>query len=169
MHPSLQKVLTHHTPESLVHSVLDQPGVGLFRSSSLDSMQVRHSFVCARPFLQFRVFGSCCELFADNRLEVQYGSPWALLDGLLSRYELLDELDLPFPLGGCFGYWGYELKNFLEPKLGRKAVNDLELPDCWLGFYSSLVVFDHGLGKTWIISTGLESDGSRSAERQKNE
>jgi hypothetical protein len=29
-----------------------------------------------------------------------------LTDGLMARYELLDEVDLPFPLGGCFGYWG---------------------------------------------------------------
>ena len=68
----------------------------------------------------------------------------------MARYELLDEIDLPFPLGGCFGYWGYDLKNFTEPKLPRRAVNDLELPDCHVGFYDSLVVFDHRLGKTFV-------------------
>jgi para-aminobenzoate synthetase component 1 len=83
----------------------------------------------------------------------------------MSRYELLDELDLPFPLGGCFGYWGYDLKNFVEPKLTRNAVNDLELPDCCVGFYSSVVVFDHRLAKTWLVSTGLDADGSRHDER----
>ncbi len=83
----------------------------------------------------------------------------------MSRYELLDEIDLPFPLGGCFGYWGYDLKNFVEPKLPRTAVNDLELPDCHVGFYDSLVVFDHRLSKTWIISTGLQADGSRTETR----
>ena len=78
---------------------------------------------------------------------------------------MLDEIDLPFPLGGCFGFWGYELKNFVEPRLPRRAVNDLELPDCHLGFYDSLVVFDHRLAKTWIVSTGLEADGSRNEKR----
>jgi para-aminobenzoate synthetase component 1 len=38
----------------------------------------------------------------------------------------------------------------------------LELPDCHVGFYDSLVVFDHHLAKTWIVSTGLSADGSRS-------
>jgi para-aminobenzoate synthetase component 1 len=80
----------------------------------------------------------------------------------MARCELLEEIDLPFPLGGCIGYWGYDLKNFVEPKLPRRAVNDLELPDCHVGFYDSLVVFDHRLGKAWIISTGLKPDGSRS-------
>ena len=83
----------------------------------------------------------------------------------MSRFELLDEIDLPFPLGGCFGYWGYDLKNFTEPKLPRHAVNDLELPDCHVGFYDSLVVFDHHLGKVFIVSTGLDADGSRSETR----
>ena len=84
---------------------------------------------------------------------------------MLGKYELLDEIDLPFPLGGCFGYWGYDLKNFVEPRLPRRAVNDLELPDYHLGFYDSLVAFDHALGKTWLVSTGLELDGSRSEAR----
>src|SRR5206468_962419 len=83
----------------------------------------------------------------------------------MARYELLDEVDLPFPLGGCFGYWGYDLKNFVEPKLSRRALNDLELPDCHIGFYDSLVVFDHYLGKTWVVSTGLSADGSREESR----
>jgi para-aminobenzoate synthetase component 1 len=76
---------------------------------------------------------------------------------------------LPFPLGGAFGYWGYDLKNFVEPKLPRTAVNDLELPDCHVGFYSSLVVFDHRLGKTWIVSTGLNADGSRDEARARQD
>jgi para-aminobenzoate synthetase component 1 len=83
----------------------------------------------------------------------------------MARYEVLDEVDLPFPLGGCFGFWGYDLKNFVEPRLTRLAVNDLELPDCCVGFYDSLAVFDHRLGKTWIVSTGLAPDGSRSRVR----
>jgi para-aminobenzoate synthetase component 1 len=54
------------------------------------------------------------------------------------------------------------LRNFVEPRLTRNTVNDLELPDCQVGFYDSLVVFDHRLSKTWIVSTGLLEDGSRS-------
>ncbi|MBW8863849.1 MAG: aminodeoxychorismate synthase component I, partial [Verrucomicrobia bacterium] len=50
-------------------------------------------------------------------------------------------------------------------KLPRRAVNDLELPDCHVGFYDSLVVFDHHLGKVIVISTGLNADGSRDEVR----
>jgi len=41
----------------------------------------------------------------------------------------------------------------------------LELPDCHVGFYDSLVVFDHRLGKVCVVSTGLDADGSRSETR----
>ena len=133
----------------------------LLRSALFDSPQTRYSFVTARPFLVFRSYGSRCELSSVTGIHIQFGNPWRLLESLMPRYELLDELDLPFPLGGCFGYWGYDLKNFVEPRLPRRAPNDLELPDCHVGFYDSLVVFDHRLGKSWIISTGLSADGSR--------
>ena len=178
MRPLLQEIATTHIPESLVEQLHDlrglprrsaaKAGVVLLRSSSFDSPQARYSFVAAQPFLTFRSFGSRCEITphaSHLAPHVQFGNPWQVLDVLMSQFELLDEIDLPFPLGGCFGYWGYDLKNFVEPKLPRRAVNDLELPDCHVGFYDSLVVFDHHLGKTFVVSTGLNADGSRSEKR----
>ena len=167
MRPLIQVIQTPHTPESLVEQLHGVTGAVLLRSSSFDPAQARYSFVTANPFLTFRSFGSRCEITRtpDPELQTQFGNPWHLLDVLMARYELLDEIDSPFPLGGAFGYWGYDLKNFTEPKLPRRAVNDLELPDCCVGFYDSLVVFDHHLGKVSIVSTGLNADGSRSEAR----
>src|SRR5947209_5370847 len=171
MRSLIQPISTFESPESLVANLLTpqseistaHSNAVLLRSSLSGSQQTRYSFVAARPFLTFRSFGSRCELRSCDGTQIRFGNPWRLLDSLISRYELLEEIDLPFPLGGCFGYWGYDLKNFVEPKLRRSAVNDLELPDCHVGFYDSVVVFDHRLAKTWIVSTGLTEDGSRSA------
>lgn len=167
MRPLIQEIQTAHTPESLIKSLDGERGIVLLRTSSFDSLSARYSFVTARPFLTFCSLGSRCELtqHATRNTQLQFGNPWHLLDSLMSRYELLEELDLPFPLGGCFGYWGYDLKNFVEPKLSRRAPNDLELPDCHVGFYDSLIVFDHRLSKTWVVSTGLAADGSRTEQR----
>src|ERR1044071_8942115 len=168
MRPLIQEVTTSHTPDSLVEQLGGEPGVVLLRSAGFDSPQARYSFVAARPFLTFRSFGARCESTQHatrNTQHFQFGNPWHVLDALMSRYELLDEIDLPFPLGGCFGYWGYDLKHFVEPKLPRRAVNDLDLADCCVGFYDSLVVFDHQLGKTCIVSTGLGADGARTEKR----
>src|SRR5215472_11212445 len=170
MRPLLQEVTTEHMPESLVDRLRGEPGIVLLRSSLFDSPHARYSFVTARPFLTFLSFGSRCEVCAPGATaQTHFTDPWRLLDRLMSRFELLEEIDLPFPLGGCFGFWGYELKNFVEPKLSRRALNDLDLPDCHVGFYDSLVVFDHQLSKVWIVSTGLQPDGARndqSAHRQ---
>ena len=176
MRPLIQEIPTAHTPESLVENLRGETGIVLLRTTQFDSPAARYSFVAANPFLTFRSFGSRCEIVAanvnsrtippfDNGGYVQYGNPWHILDALMARHELLDEIDSPFPLGGAFGYWGYDLKNFSEPKLPRRAVNDLELPDCHVGFYDCLVVFDHQLGKVFIVATGLDADGSRSEKR----
>jgi para-aminobenzoate synthetase component 1 len=169
MRPLVEEVVTAHSPEALVQLLRGEPGVMLLRSANFDSPHARHSFVVARPFQRFVSQGSRCEISTSDGTHEQFGNPWRLLDMLMERCEVLDEVDLPFPLGGAFGYWGYDLKNFVEPKLPRTAVNDLELPDCHVGFYSSLIVFDHRLGKTWIVSTGLDADGSRHKRRAKKE
>lgn len=176
MRPFLQEIATAQTPELLVARLTGQRGIVLLRSAGFDSSQARYSFVTANPFLTFRSFGSRCEVVSylsplapRPSPQLQFGNPWHLLDALMSRYELLDEIDLPFPLGGAFGYWGYDLKNFTEPKLPRRAVNDLELPDCHVGFYASLVVFDHRLGKTCVVATGLGADGARTEARAREQ
>src|SRR5688572_596072 len=161
MRPLVTEIATSLSPECLVERLAGEPGVVLLRSGLFDSLQARYSFIAVHPFLTLRSFGSRCELSDGGEVRLQFGDPWHVLDGLMARYEVLDELDLPFPIGGCFGYWGYDLKNFVEPRLTRRAVNDLELPDCCVGFYDSLVVFDHRIEKTWVVSTGLRADGSR--------
>ncbi|MGA2245933.1 MAG: anthranilate synthase component I family protein [Verrucomicrobiota bacterium] len=164
----IQEIQTAHTPESLLEHLRGEPGRVLLRTSQFDWPSARYSLVAVRPFLTFRSFGSRCETAphaSPHALQLQFGNPWQVLDALMSQFELLEEIDLPFPLGGAFGYWGYDLKNFTEPKLPRRAVNDLELPDCQVGFHDSLVVFDHRLGKVMVISTGLDADGSRSEAR----
>ena len=162
----VEEVAGAHSPDLLAASLETEPGLVLLRSALFDSTQARYSFVAARPFLTFRSRGSRCELATNGKRTEQFGNPWHLLDALISRYEILDTPDFPFPLGGCFGFWGYDLKNFVEPKLQSRGRNDLEVPDAHLGFYDSLTVFDHHLGKTWIISTGLAADGTRSEARK---
>lgn len=162
----VEEVETAHTPDSLAAAIRHEPGVVLLRTGTFDVASARHSFVASRPILTFRSSGTDCESRSeDGRIESQFGNPFQHLALLLERFELPDEVDLPFPLGGCFGYWGYDLKQFVEPRVTRRAVNDLELPDSHLGFYSSLVVFDHQAGRTWVVATGLDFGGNRSERR----
>lgn len=159
----VQEVQTGHTPESLARQLPAGAGVVLLRSGQTLDAGGRYSFVAAEPFLTFRSSGACCDLWLPQQARRVFGHPWRVLDWLLARYELSNQPDLPFPLGGCFGYWGYDLKHALEPKLNRALLDDLELPEAHLGFYESLVVFDHLLGRTWVVASGLDPDGDHAA------
>lgn len=166
----VEETATAHSPESLTERLAHEAGTILLRSALVGVSEARYSLVAARPLIVFRSTGARCEMADGGQLfRAQFGDPWHVLDSLMARFELLEEIDRPFPLGGCFGYWGYDLKHFVEPRLPRRAVDDLDLPDCQAGFYDSLVVFDHVLDKTWIVSTGLLPDGSRDVGRARRQ
>ena len=155
------EVETDHSPLTLARQVRRELGV-IVLQSALRGARDRFSFVVARPFARLEAQGNRCCFIAGGREFVSYGNPWFFLGERLLRYELLEEVDLPFPLGGVFGYWGYELNRQLTKKLASKAARRPEVPDLCVGFYDSLCVFDHCLGKCWVVSTGMRADGSRS-------
>ncbi len=160
----IQEIKTYQTPETLTEQLNKLPGTILLRSGTMEHSD-RFSLVVSRPFLSFKSFGSRCLIRSSKGKHILFGNPWKLLENLVNRYELLEEIDLPFPMGGCFGYFGYELKQFVEPQLPLTTCNDLELPECHVGFYDSLVVFDHHLNKVWLISTGMNEEGNRCKKR----
>ena len=157
----IAEVETDHSPLTLARQIGRELGV-IVLQSALWGERDRFSFVVARPFARLEAQGNRCCFIAGGREFVSYGNPWGVLEERLLRYELLEEPDLPFPLGGVFGYWGYELNRQLTKKLASKAARRPEVPDLCVGFYDSLCVFDHCLGKRWVVSTGMRADGSRS-------
>lgn len=175
MDPMVQEVELNATPEELAAHVAGEEGAVLLRSSLFRSKSERYSFLAAHPFWIFTTRGSHSvlrEFDGDypsprsfGRSTSLYGNPWSIMEDLVSRCEILVGPEYPFPLGGCFGFWGYDLKRFVEPKVTSRAENNLLLPECWVGFYGSLVVFDHQLQKRWVVATGLGADGVRSPKR----
>ncbi|MCC6231261.1 MAG: anthranilate synthase component I family protein [Verrucomicrobiales bacterium] len=162
MQTLIESVPAHVSPEALMATLGPAPGRVLLRSSCFELPQANLSFVTGDPFLTLRSWGSRCELHAPHRpAEVTFGNPWRLLDALLARFELLDEIDQPFPLGGAFGFWGYDLRRFVEPRLQQPAHDDLGLPQCHVGFHDSLAVFDHRHQRIHLVATGMRADGSR--------
>ncbi len=143
----------------------DQPGAMLLRSALFRSKAERYSFVMAQPFAVFSSRGTSAQLVSESGVSPLHGNPWNLLEDLMTPFAPMAEFDSPLPLGGCFGFWGYNLQSFVEKKAPAWAPNDLNLPDCYVGFYGSLLVFDHHLNKQFIVATGLGLDSSRTDER----
>ena len=161
MRTLIREIDTDHTPLTLGAQLRDVTGLVVLQSALFHGPEVRFSYVAVNPFLTLEAWGSRCYTSSESSTSEQFGSPWILIEEHIKKYELLEESDQPFPLGGMFGYWGYELNRSLSAKLASKAARDLELPDLCLGFYDSLCVFDHRLGKCFIVSTGMRVDGSR--------
>jgi len=153
-------------PQALLGVIGDKPGTIWLDSSSTHHPNAQFSLVVTQPIITLSTRGSACRVrdSATGKKRTLFGNPWAIMEAMMQPFECLEELDSPFPLGGCFGFWGYGLKHFVEPRLERRAVYGGPCPDAYLGFYPSLLVIDHQHGTTWIVATGFRSDGSTSRE-----
>lgn len=159
MRTLIKEIQTHHSPLSLAKT-LRQERDWVLLQSSLFLPDVRFSYIAARPFARLKVHGMRCWIASEKDEQLQFTNPWNLIEQLIFKYELHEES--PFPLGGMFGFWGYELNRYLSMKLASKAVRDIKMPDLCAGFYDSICIFDHQNDKCFIISNGMQIDGSRS-------
>jgi para-aminobenzoate synthetase component 1 len=154
--------------EAMVHKPFS-----FFLDSGMDPQKLgRYSFMSSLPFLVMRSRGDDIKIIKDSVEEKRRGNPFDVLGELLEIYKL-DTGEYPIPFtGGAVGYFSYDLCHFIE-RLPKTAVDDLDLPECYLGFYDAVVAFDHLLNKTYLISTGFpeteEGKRRQRAEARLNE
>jgi len=137
-----------------------------FLDSGMDAGKLgRYSFVGAGPFLVMKSRGKDIRLISNGKENRQSGSPFDILGQLLKEYRL-DYSEMPVPFsGGAVGYLSYDLGRFIE-RLPSKAVDDLGLPESYLGFYDLVIAFDNLLGKTYIAANGFpETEDNRRLQR----
>ena len=126
-----------------------------FLDSGMDPQKLgRYSFMGSDPFLVLRSCGDVVTVIKDGVAEVRRGNPFDILGEFLKTYALdSSQVRVPFA-GGAVGYFSYDLCHFIE-RLPTRAVDDLQLPECYLAFYDATVAFDHLENKTYMISTGF--------------
>ena len=78
---------------------------------------------------------------------------FAELKAFLEEYRLDYAGELPF-IGGAVGYFGYELRHQVE-RLPKEAIDDVRIPDSFIGIYDGAIVVDHLLGKVHLASSGF--------------
>jgi len=114
----------------------------------------RYSFMGSNPFLVLSSRGSEITVAKDTEENLLSGNPFDVLSHFLEVYRLeSDSLPVPF-IGGAVGYFSYDLCHFIE-RLPTAAIDDLQLPECYFGFYDLILAFDNLKGKAYIISTGF--------------
>lgn len=140
-----------------------------FLDSGMDSGKLgRYSFMGSDPFLVLRSWGEEISLVRDGREESRRGNPLDVAGELLAVYTLdWCPNDIPF-VGGAVGYFSYDLCHFIE-RLPTTAADDLNLPECYLAFYDTVIAFDHLGGRAYLISTGFPELDERKRKRRAEE
>lgn len=120
-----------------------------------------YSFAGTRPFLIFRSKGKQTEIITDSRKEEIVGNPFDILKEILAKYKNIPS----FPLlpWVAVGYFGYELSSHIE-ELPQTTIDDLHLPDCYLCFYDTIIIFDQLGRRIQLFSSELSGKKSISPE-----
>ena len=93
----------------------------------------------------------CAPDFPNNKFQ---DDPWNVLNKLL-KYFYLEDISDELPFGaGAVGYLSYELGRFIE-NIPVIATDNPDIPDMYLGFYDSMIIWDHHLERSYITSSGL--------------
>jgi len=126
----------------------------------------RYSFIGLEPFLTFKSKDRKITIVLDGKEEIHNSDPFTLLKKLLDEYKSTKQSDLPFT-GGIVGYFGYDLCNFIE-KLPSNAVDDIGLPDCYLGFYDRVIIYDNKNKKCYLSTYKIGNDYKDKIKKIKN-
>ncbi|MEI6135870.1 MAG: anthranilate synthase component I [Chloroflexota bacterium] len=118
------------TPVSAFLKVARGPYSFLLESVEGGERQGRYSFIGTEPY---RVHAG----------QHEQGDPLDVVQAEMARFQTVEVPGLPRFHGGAVGYLGYEAVTHFEPRvpLGKKDV--LGVPESWLMFTDTLLVFDH--------------------------
>lgn len=160
--PFIEEIESDIPPHLLFKELQSSPYSFFLDSVIGREKQGRFSFLGCEPFLVFKSKRDSVTLeWNDGRKELLKSNPFLVLKELFQKFTVLPaparEGGIPFVAGGV-GYFGYDMKDFIE-KLPDISKDDLSLPDCVIGFYDTVLVFDHLKDKSYL--TGVEFKGIR--------
>ncbi len=148
-----------------IYCRLDEGGIGFLLESALSGGELgRYSFVGVNPFAVFQSKGRLVEIVTGGRVQRFTANPLDCLREWLGPYRADGVPHFPPFWGGAVGYFAYNLGEHLE-RLPSRSIDDLGLPDCYLGLYDVVVAVDHREGTTALISTGLPERGEAGRRR----
>lgn len=113
----------------------------------------RYSLLGCDPLWRLETRGQLTtQTFRDGNIKHFDGDPFATLAHCLDPYIPVKLPELPPGIGGLFGFWGYELINWIEHRVPVYPTNEGELPDGLWMQVDSLLIFDQVKRKIWAIS-----------------
>lgn len=142
------------TPVSTWYKVCaGQPYSFLLESIEGGETVGRYSFVGCDPLWVLESRGDqTTQTYRDGSSQVFAGDPFITLATCLEPFRPVTLPQLPPGIGGLFGFWGYELINWIEPKVPIYPAAATDLPDgLWMQI-DHLMIFDQVKRKIWAIA-----------------
>ena len=153
--PVIEEINNPAGPLEIFRAIRSRP-YSFFLDSACDPAKLGgFSFMGCDPFVIFKSKGDSVTLeYPDGRVENLKENPFLALKRLLKKYKTVNNSkDIPFT-GGAVGYLSYDMKNFIED-LPDRAEDDLGIPDCILGFYDSVIIYDNLRKRCYISNLGI--------------
>lgn len=121
----------------------------------------RYSFLGGDPLWILEARGELTtQTYRDGTVKIFEGDPFDALDNCLQVYQPVTLPQLPPGIGGLFGFWGYELIRWIEPRVPVYPSTENDLPDGLWMQVDNLLVFDQVKRKIWAIAyADLRSPG----------
>ncbi|MBD2447579.1 anthranilate synthase component I [Nostoc sp. FACHB-152] len=113
----------------------------------------RYSFVGCDPLWVLEARGDKTTQTHRDGSQVEFaGDPFTALAQCLEPYHPVKLPQLPPGIGGLFGFWGYELIRWIEPRVPVHPQDERNIPDgLWMQI-DHLLIFDQVKRKIWAIA-----------------
>jgi anthranilate synthase component 1 len=142
------------TPVSAWYKVCaGQPYNFLLESVDGGEQLGRYSFLgCDPMWILESLSTNTVQTHRDGRQERFEGNPLEVLSACLASIHPVTLPQLPPGIGGLFGFWGYELIQWMEPRVPIYPATAQDLPDgVWMQA-DNLIIFDQVKRKIWAIA-----------------
>jgi len=142
------------TPVSAWYKVCaGQPYSFLLESVEGGEQVGRYSFLGCDPLWILEARGNRTKQTQRDGSEVVFeGNPFTTLAQCLQPFHPVKLPQLPPGIGGLFGFWGYELIKWIEPRVPVHAAAETDLPDGLWMQVDQLLIFDQVKRKIWAIA-----------------
>ncbi len=113
----------------------------------------RYSFLGCDPLWVLESRGNhTTQTHRDGSVTEFTGNPFEVITDCLKPYQPVKLPELPPGIGGLFGFWGYELIRWIEPRVPVHDATEEDLPDgIWMQV-DHLIIFDQVKRKIYALA-----------------
>lgn len=153
----LYETIPNHDTNQLIDLFSSKKDLMVLNSEMITPEHGQFSFIC---FDAFACFYSKGTQYYWNKTPIDIINPFDFINERIQDYRTEKIEHLPALQGGVVGYFGYEANHYLE-KL-PSVIDNIQLPDIYLNFYSTIIAIDNVSNQSWIIATGFpETDETK--------